>query len=79
LFKERQGVEIMSWDDRYRLLREGEIVEVGDEILNDNGTWEAAFYSIGQAAPDPRYTSHRQFRRLKVTQTSAGGADGNSE
>lgn len=53
----------MSWDKNYRLLQEGEIVKETDEILNDKGRWVRPRNSVGHKAPDPRYTSHRQFRR----------------
>lgn len=58
----------MSWDNKYRLLNEGEIVRDTDEVLDDHGIWQKSPNSVGQEAPDPRYTSHRQFRRLISTE-----------
>jgi hypothetical protein len=49
--------------DTHRLLREGEIVQHGDEVLDDNGQWRLVEHSIGRAAPDPSYTAHCQYRR----------------
>lgn len=51
------------WDHSYRMLEEGEIVQRGDEIQLDDGSWDLAVRSIGKPAPDPSYTSHRVFRR----------------
>lgn len=56
----------MKTDSRYRLLREGEIVLETDEILDDRGNWVKPTNSVGQEAPNPIYTSHRKFRRLKT-------------
>jgi hypothetical protein len=53
----------MAWDENYRPLKEGEIVSSTDEILDDHGNWIPPKNSVGQPAPDPGYTSHRQFRR----------------
>lgn len=55
------------WDDRFRQLEEGELVEVGDEVQNDDGSWRFAI-CIGSHAPDPAYTSHRIYRRRKDNQ-----------
>ena len=52
----------------YRLLKEGEIVLETDEILNDHGDWQPVQGSIGQAAPNPLFTSHRKFRRWNIEQ-----------
>jgi len=54
-----------KWDDKYRLLAEGEIVEATDETLHDSKGWIPVVNSIGDKAPSPLYTSHRKFRRLK--------------
>jgi hypothetical protein len=53
----------MAWNNAYRLLKEGEIVLETDEILDDHGRWMKPVYSVGKPAPNPLYTSHRQFRR----------------
>ena len=55
----------MAWDEKYRLLNEGEVVLETDELLDDHGNWIKPTNSIGQPAPSPIYTSHRKFRRLK--------------
>lgn len=54
----------------YRHLEKGEIIQDGDETDNctdpwrDNAVWVPVhFLAVGQPAPDPRYPSHRQFRR----------------
>lgn len=55
----------MAWDHRYLPLKEGEIIKRGDEILLDSGEWREAIVA-GVKAPNPNYTSHRQYRRLKA-------------
>lgn len=57
------------WDKRYRRLKAGEIIRQGDEVDNCDGgkdepEWVVATRCIGEPAPDPNYTSHRQYRRL---------------
>lgn len=53
----------MAWDQRYRMLNEGEIIQHGDEVQVDKPFgWEPAT-QIGQPAPCPYYTSHRVYRR----------------
>ena len=48
----------------FRRLEEGEIVLATDEIFDDYSlTWEQPNWSVGKPAPNPNYTSHRQFRR----------------
>jgi hypothetical protein len=56
----------MPWDEKYRMLSEGEIVIQGDEIQNDDGSWRKP-KKIGDPAPNPLYTSHRIYRRRKPT------------
>ena len=64
--------ENMLWDNRYRQLEMGEVVQEGDEIFcsdhpwhGGNERWEPVTPDqVGQIAPDPRYVSHRRFRRL---------------
>lgn len=52
------------WDQRYRQLQYGEIIQPTDEVYNDTtDSWETVKHSIGQKAPDPGYTSHRMIRR----------------
>lgn len=55
----------MSWDHCYRPLKEGGIVQPGDEVMNDDCTWSPATHAFGRPSPDPAYTSHRWFRPLK--------------
>ena len=54
----------------YRRLGKGEIIQEGDEIdrcvnpWKDDAVWEPVHpANIGEAAPDPQYPSHRQYRR----------------
>lgn len=48
----------------FRPLREGEIIQEGDECLTDSHLgWLPAANTIGQAAPYPYYTAHRMYRR----------------
>jgi len=59
----------MTWDQRYRMLKKGEIVRKGDEVdacadgWRDDPDWQPAVNSVGSPAPDPRYPAHRLFRR----------------
>ena len=57
-----------EWDNKYRALRAGEIIQKGDEIYDahgwkDYGVWRPA-KAIGSPAPDPLYPAHRMYRRL---------------
>lgn len=58
----------MEWDQNYRRLEAGEIIQEGDEVdacrdgWRDDPKWTATICA-GDAAPDPRYPSHRQYRR----------------
>lgn len=54
----------IGWDHRYRPLKEGEIILPTDEVRRDDGTWVTGV-CVGSPAPDPNYTSHRVYRRLK--------------
>lgn len=60
----------MAWDHRYRQLEKREIIQDGDEVgniwkdKNGNLIWKKAT-QIGSEAPDPSFTSHRWYRRLK--------------
>jgi hypothetical protein len=59
----------MAWDNRYRRLNYGEIIEKGDEVdacvdgWRDSPKWVPAGNTVGQTAPDPNYPSHRIYRR----------------
>lgn len=54
----------MTWDNRYRQLAEGEIIESHDECLTDSRLgWQPAAITVGLPAPSPLYTSHRIYRR----------------
>lgn len=54
----------MTWNQQYRWLDAGERIMIGDEVLQDDGSWlPAAFRTVGQKAPDPNCTSHRVYRR----------------
>jgi hypothetical protein len=64
---------VTGWDYNYRRLDEGEIIQRGDEIQADDGSWDLAVRCIGTPAPDPAYTSHRVYRRAAITK--ATGAD----
>ena len=56
----------MTWDHRYRMLEEGELIQDGDEVLTDSHLgWQRARYNIGKPASSPYYSSHRMYRRLK--------------
>lgn len=56
----------MAWDQRYRQLQKDEIILETDEIMKDDGTWKKdAGMCAGTPAPDPSFTSHRWYRRLK--------------
>lgn len=55
---------------KYRHLENGEIIQAGDEIdccvdpWRDRPKWEPVHPAdVGRTAPDPRYVSHRQYRR----------------
>lgn len=53
------------WNHKYSRLNEGEVIQASDEVQNDDGSWRSAV-CVGQPAPDPNYTSHRVYRRLKA-------------
>ena len=56
----------MAWDQRYRMLEEGEIIRATDEVERDSPYgWEPVRHTVGKPAPCPHYTSHRRYRRLK--------------
>lgn len=60
----------MTWDNNYRRLRFGETIKAGDEVDACRDGWRdppkwvpVSEKSIGTAAPDPNYPSHRVYRR----------------
>lgn len=60
----------------YRQLEKGETIQAGDETdrcndpWRDDAKWEPVHpSSIGEAAPDPAFPSHRIFRRPVVTES----------
>lgn len=56
----------MAWDQKYRPLKAGEVIQPDDQSLNDDTLeWEMVTNTIWQNATDPAYTSHRWYRRLK--------------
>lgn len=48
----------------YRQLKEGEVIRETDEVLDDKG-WRKTICA-GGLAPNPLFTSHRWYRRLKT-------------
>ena len=64
----------MAWDQAYRRLNEGEIIRESDECMRDKPFgWERDNgRCAGKPAPDPNFTSHRTYRRLKATPTTDG-------
>ena len=49
----------------YRMLDEGETIRDTDEFLDDSDVWRKTICA-GEKAPNPAYTSHRQYRRRVV-------------
>ncbi len=47
----------------YICLDEGDIIQPGDYILDDKDGWVLARNCFGEKAPNPCFTSHRQYRR----------------
>lgn len=63
----------------YRHLGKGETIQEGDETdrcndpWRDDAKWEPVHpSSIGEAAPDPAFPSHRIFRRPVATKGDSG-------
>lgn len=52
-----------DWDNFFQL-KEGDIIQDGDECLCDD-EWEPATHEIGTPAPDPVKIAHRIYRRRK--------------
>lgn len=48
----------------YRSLKKGEQILETDEVLCDGKGWRKTTCA-GSFAPDPRFTSHRKYRRLR--------------
>jgi len=51
----------------YRPLKCGEVIQEGDEVdsssdWRDDPIWKPTT-CVGQAAPDPQFPAHRQYRR----------------
>lgn len=65
-----QVLTIEKIERKYYHLKEGEIIQEGDEVeisskWNDPPKWvKASERTIGTPAPDPRFISHRKYRRL---------------
>lgn len=67
---------------QYRILKAGEIIELGDEYDAVRDPWrdEARWVTVtknlptlGQAAPDPRYPAHTLYRRpIKPAESGKG-------
>ena len=63
-------------DKKYRLLKEGEIIQGGDEVdmcrdgWRDDPVWVKAV-CLGKKVPDSTYPSHRRYRR-EVKENSNG-------
>lgn len=65
--------DVEQWEvedmDKYRRLQKGEIICEGDEIdacrdgWRDWPIWKKVTSCIGEQVPDPKYPSHRQYRR----------------
>jgi len=49
----------------YRKLQKDEIIRKDDETLYDKKGWCRTLNCVGGRAPDPSYSSHRWYRRLK--------------
>jgi len=57
------------WNEKYRMLEEGEIIQEDDEVEVSSGwnadvDWRPALHCIGEPAPNPNYPAHRMYRRL---------------
>ena len=71
-----RGIDCFGWIEeglairvKYYYLKEGEIVQDGDEVemsnsIHDPEKWVEAANTVGQPAPDPQFISHRKYRRL---------------
>lgn len=53
------------WNPKYRILKEGEIINEGDQFMVSSAMgWMDAQITIGAKAPNPQYASHAIYRRL---------------
>ena len=59
----------MAWDNKYRTLEEGEIIQPTDQVeVEKPFGWKAPHPdTVGKPAPSPNYTSHRRYRRLNCS------------
>ena len=64
-----------NWTN-YRMLKEGEIIRAGDEVLTDSHLgWQPAGHTVGTPAPNPYYTAHRMYRRALSDQDTGQGEE----
>ena len=59
----------MNDRDNFFQLKEGDIIQEGDECLCDE-EWEPAKHEIGTPTPDPLKIAHRIYRRRKPEKTN---------
>ena len=55
----------MAWDNNYRRLEEGETILETDEVMIDKPFGWKAGTCVGKKAPNPNFTAHRTYRRIK--------------
>lgn len=63
-----EGIKTNNMEEEYYYLKEGEIIQEGDEVemsvgQNDPPLWVKT-KCAGQKAPSPAYISHRKYRRI---------------
>ncbi len=56
-----------DWEN-YRQLEKGETIQVDDEVLCDSELGWLKTNCVGGEVPDPQYSAHRIYRRLKIEQ-----------
>jgi len=58
----------MAWNHTYRRLDEGELIRETDECFTDShlGWRRDNGRCAGEPAPNPRFTSHRVYRRKRI-------------
>ena len=55
----------MNWNENYRQLEEGEILQEGDQVYGEmSGNWYPTRY-VGSTIPLPEYTAKYIYRRRK--------------
>ncbi len=59
----KKNAEVHATNKKYRRLRFGEAIRSTDEYLDEDG-WVITTCAGGKA-PDPQYTAHREYRRVK--------------